>query len=684
MGLYPRSKGKSGYIAHCPAHRANSPSLSLDEGRDGRVLMHCFTGCDFESITKAMGPPFSQDTGGVHLSAKIQSNDQTPRELSYNSESNITVQDLAEYVKLDAKSLEGLWNLRTVPNPANNSVKAVRIPYVNVDHDEETVQFRLALTGQNRFRYRKGDKPIIYNQAALKKARVDVDFRYVWIVEGASDVWVLEHYGEHAVGIPGASNWREQRDAQLFDGIDYIYVSIEHKDGQIDQGGLTVLEWLKSSSIRNRVHLVFWGDYDDPRDLHVKNPGNFKDILHERMEEAVPWVEYEQERINSERVKALEAAGDLATASDILSLLDKVVPQLKLVGERDISRITYLVFTSRVLDHPVNLAVKGPSSSGKSEIIKKVSQLFPDSALLEQTAFSEKALLYNDEPLKNRTLVIYEYEGIKGESQNYFVRSLLSEGHIKYTTVESTSQGNKPRHIFIEGPTGLVLTTTAINLHPENETRMLSVNVNDSPDQTAKVYMSMVDESENTVDLSKWIGLQEYIGTMPGIEVTIPYGKELASRMRTDEVRLRRDFRSVLSLIRAHTVLHQKSRRVDPRGRLIATRFDYEVVYDLIAPIISEGVKASVSDTIRETVEAVEQLYKINGNSPVSNGRVAEKLGIGDSASSRRVKDALSKGYIVNMNEGKKGSQLQLMPGELMPGESYLLPAPESLIYEQV
>ena len=31
-----------GYIAACPAHDDEHPSLSVSEGDDGRILVHCF------------------------------------------------------------------------------------------------------------------------------------------------------------------------------------------------------------------------------------------------------------------------------------------------------------------------------------------------------------------------------------------------------------------------------------------------------------------------------------------------------------------------------------------------------------------------------------------------------------------------------------------------------------------
>lgn len=43
------------WIARCPAHRDHSPSLSIRKGRDGRVLLHCFTGCTVVAILGALG-----------------------------------------------------------------------------------------------------------------------------------------------------------------------------------------------------------------------------------------------------------------------------------------------------------------------------------------------------------------------------------------------------------------------------------------------------------------------------------------------------------------------------------------------------------------------------------------------------------------------------------------------------
>ena len=52
--LHARRSG-AGWIGRCPAHEDRSPSLSIREGDDGRVLLHCFAGCSIESICEAVG-----------------------------------------------------------------------------------------------------------------------------------------------------------------------------------------------------------------------------------------------------------------------------------------------------------------------------------------------------------------------------------------------------------------------------------------------------------------------------------------------------------------------------------------------------------------------------------------------------------------------------------------------------
>lgn len=46
--------GPSRWQARCPAHVDRSPSLAIRELDDGRVLLHCFAGCDVQEVLSAV------------------------------------------------------------------------------------------------------------------------------------------------------------------------------------------------------------------------------------------------------------------------------------------------------------------------------------------------------------------------------------------------------------------------------------------------------------------------------------------------------------------------------------------------------------------------------------------------------------------------------------------------------
>lgn len=49
-----RKNGKD-FMACCPAHEDGSPSLTIAEKEDGRILVHCFAGCETSDVLAAVG-----------------------------------------------------------------------------------------------------------------------------------------------------------------------------------------------------------------------------------------------------------------------------------------------------------------------------------------------------------------------------------------------------------------------------------------------------------------------------------------------------------------------------------------------------------------------------------------------------------------------------------------------------
>jgi len=70
-----KARGSGAWSACCPAHNDRSPSLSIREV-DGRVLLHCFSGCGIDEVVGAMGLELSDLMGE-------RDTDHSPKRRSY-------------------------------------------------------------------------------------------------------------------------------------------------------------------------------------------------------------------------------------------------------------------------------------------------------------------------------------------------------------------------------------------------------------------------------------------------------------------------------------------------------------------------------------------------------------------------------------------------------------------------
>jgi hypothetical protein len=119
---------------------------------------------------------------------------------------------------------------------------------------------------------------------------------------------------------------------------------------------------------------------------------------------------------------------------------------------------------------------------------------------------------------------------------------------------------------------------------------------------------------------------------------------------------------AVVVTIRAHALLHRASPDRNEAGAIIATVGDYAVVRELVAEVFAEGMDATVPATVRETVDAVSTLKKRE----VSLGELATRLGLDKSVTSRRVRDATDRGYLINL-ETRRGRPARIVLGDPMP-----------------
>ena len=586
-----------------------------------------------------------------------------------NAKQGLTLEEYAAHKQLPVEHLREL----RLSTSTRDQRPSVRIPFLDEGGVEVAVCYRTAVNGSNRFRFRSGDKPTLYGLWMLS------EFSAGWCiaVEGYSDWQTMRLYNLPVLAFPGA-HFKESW-AKHFESFNSIYLIKEP-----DQGGQNLQRQLSRSALKDRIRIVSLQPHKDVSELHCDDPDKFRGRLAGAVKQAVRLAdrltaEKEAERA-AERAEAWSQCRKLARRRNLVKLFLSDLRQSGVVGERRAAILLFLILITRVLMKPVSAAIKAPSSAGKSYLLRQVLRFFPPEAFYSLTAMSPKALVYSKEPLQHRFLVIEEAAGIEGDFVRYAVRSLLSEGRVRYETVVKTAKEPSPVLIDRKGPTGLLVTTTALELHGETETRILAVPIDDSAAQTQDILemqARLANDENLAVDLGRWHALQSYICLGP-TKVYVPYAKRLARLIPPRAVRLRRDFPAILSLIQASALLRQERRSKDPQGRIVASVADYKLVRWLVCDLVSVGVESAVSETIRGTVAAVQNLASgSSGGGGVAIKQLALELNLDRSSVYRRVRAAIEAEYLVN--KAKENQPYQLEVGDALPADVQVLPKPGDL-----
>jgi hypothetical protein len=403
-----------------------------------------------------------------------------------------------------------------------------------------------------------------------------------------------------------------------------------------------------------------------------------KDPAEATSEELANWNAEEGDRLDASAAPIIESENVLRLFASEIS---KVV-----AGERLNAQMLYLVATSRLFSKCMNAAIKGTSSGGKSEIRKQVLEFFPSEDVVSFTTLSERALLYYEGDFAHKILSMGEAAGTDEQSlQDYLLRELMSEGQLRYPVVQKEKGGSLSTVVIQKnGPVAFLVTTTKNALHPENETRMVSLEIDDSEGQTRAVLRKVAQvEGLNrgiaTIDYEPWRDFQRWLA-LGERRVVVPFADTLSDLIPAASVRLRRDFGQVLRAVKAHALLHREHRDRDDLGQIEADiEHDYAAIRQLMNGLIAESSGVAVNMAVQETVDAVaEATQRMAPDDGASAQTVAFQLKLDKSAARRRLLKAASEGFVVNL-EMRRGQPGRYRVTGQKPEIVDMLPPPERL-----
>ncbi|MDP9236363.1 MAG: hypothetical protein M3P30_03025 [Chloroflexota bacterium] len=641
----PRREGAETRF-HCPAHEDHGPSARWNSNKHVWHCDACGAGGGYVDLAQRLDIPLPERNG-------------------------LSVAELTSAKGLSEKFLRDLGvSDGTV---GQHRTPCVDIPYADGSGEIVAVRKRLNLAGDNRFIWRRGDHPSPYGLAVLPEARERAD--YLIIAEGESDQWVCRRAGVPAVGIPGASVMKVEW-GKYFEGIADIFVW--HEPGT---GGITFVEKV-SAAVPNVRVIIAPPDAKDPADLWLRCNRDVDEFLARMsgLAHAAPYASaIKADTSHQEGREAYAIAASLLIDPELLARVELAIRDGGYAGDTTPPMIAYLGVTSRLLARPLNLAFVAPSSAGKNRAIDAALALMPESAYFLEKAGSARALVYGDQSYEHRTVVVSEADSLPDDgSAASAIRSLASDNEMTYDTVEKGSDGKfVVRRIVKPGPTGLITTSTRPLPH-QFDTRTLTVTVADTPGQTRDVmraHAASVNGRNPEPDVSEFVALQTWLEVEGRHRVAIPYANLLAETVPADHVRMRRDFRQLLTMVETIAMLYQRQRDADGDGRIIARLDDYGQARTLLMEVFQVAASGGVTAAVRETVDAVNRRYV---DVALTKQMVADELKLSKDTAWHRIRRAISLGYLSN-DETRKGRPAQIRPGDPLPDDRPALPTVEQL-----
>ncbi|OVE76836.1 hypothetical protein BVX98_04565 [bacterium F11] len=340
----------------------------------------------------------------------------------------------------------------------------------------------------------------------------------------------------------------------------------------------------------------------------------------------------------------------------ILEELLDAADRLGFAGDENNKVLLFLAYTSRLIDSPLNVTIKGESSSGKSHEMEVMSEFMPPESVIKLSGASAKALFYTARSLKHKLMLIAERPG--AEDSDYSIRTMQSEKKIVFWVPQKGDNGRiKTEEITVEGPACFVETTTKTHLHPENETRTFDIYVDESEQHTIKVFEAQDRRFTNPIHpeirtrtLKRWQNAQRLLKPYP---VLIEFARQIP--FPTKPLRVRRDRPKFMALIEASALLHQYQRTtksINDTTYLVATIEDYAIARELALPILKNVLKG----TTPKCVELVEEARKLSDDQlEITKKSLEDTLKWDRKTVSKYLKEALARGCLEVSDVGGKG-----------------------------
>jgi len=337
-----------------------------------------------------------------------------------------------------------------------------------------------------------------------------------------------------------------------------------------------------------------------------------------------------------------------------------------IIGELINAMILHVCMSGRKSEDPVSVICLSASGTGKSYLLERVAQCFPQEDIIENTQMTENSFYYfKRDGIKGKIFLIEDMDGAM--NVEYPIRELISKKRISKTVTLKDSKGNlRTITLTVEGPVTFCGCTTRENLYEDNANRCLLIYLDGSKEQDARVmdYHKQLRAGLINKDAEQQIReqLQHIQCVLKPLPVINPYATII--ELPAEILRPRRTLSLLLSFIESITVYHQYQSEKES-GFVITHPMHIEWAFKLLRDVLfrkSDELNAAQ----RNFLEALKTLLAAQNKKSFYASEIRKPLKLSPRTLCRYLYELQQYGYIkiTGGNKYRKGYEYEIVPDQ--------------------
>ena len=350
--------------------------------------------------------------------------------------------------------------------------------------------------------------------------------------------------------------------------------------------------------------------------------------------------------------------------NNLIKSINKLVGKSGIIGEEENRILLFIIASSYKMPDTLHALIQGSSGSGKTQLLKIISELMPDEDTKRYTRVTDNSFYNQDEYFFVNKLVCFEdMDGLKEDAQ-LAVRELQSNEILRTSTSIKDKNGSiTGGERIVRGPIASLSCTTKGELYEDNISRSFLIAVDESKEQTLRIINYQNDKAAGITNKEEQQKiknfLQNCIRLLQPYNVINPFANKI--KLPQEAHKIRRLNELYQSFVRQITLINQYNRKRDRQGRLITDKEDLQTACDILFESIVLKVD-ELDGSLRQFFERLKSFVEKKGKDHEFNRfEIREAIRLGKSQQHYYINRLVELEYIQQKGFANRGYKYKII-----------------------